>query len=94
MMLEPIEFASRSLLVNNFTEYLNLSLSSGLEGVIDCLRNWRLDRRWGSDSVNEVESASDHFLQRRGNDGGDQEGKEEGEDKGEEVHPYGTSREL
>ena len=34
--------------------------------------------------MNEVESASDDFLQRRGNDGGDQEGKEK-EDKGEEV---------
>ena len=62
---------------------------SGLEGVIDCLRNWRLDRRWGSDSVNEVESASDDFLQRRGNDGGDQEGKEEEEE--DKVHPHMTS---
>ena len=44
--------------------------------------------------MNEVESASDDFLQRRGNDGGDQEGKEEHEDKGKEVGPHMTSREL
>ena len=31
-----------------------------------------MDRRWGTESA-----ASDDFLQRRGNDGGDQEGEEE-----------------
>ena len=44
--------------------------------------------------MNGLESASDDFLQRRGNDGSDQDGKGEAEDKGEEVHPYGTSTEL
>ena len=39
--------------------------------------------------MNEVESASDDSLQRRGNDGGDQDGKEEGE----EVGPHTTSTE-
>ena len=35
-----------------------------------------MDRRWGT-AEGEESAASDDFLQRRGNDGGDQEGEEE-----------------
>ena len=57
------------------------SQPSGREGVIDCLRNWKVNRRWGTGA----ESASDDFLQRRGNDGGDQGEEEEEEQRRREV---------